>query len=33
MRHVSFKTTYDLYGPMDFESVQKLYESQFLERV
>ena len=33
MRHASFKTTNDLYGTMDFESVQKLYESQFLKRV
>jgi integrase len=33
MRHASFKTTYDLYGTMDFESAQKLYESQFLVRV
>jgi len=33
MRHASFKTTYHLYGTMGFESVQELYESQFLECV
>jgi hypothetical protein len=33
MRHAAFKTTYDLSGTMDFESVQELYESQFMERL
>jgi integrase len=31
MRHRSFNTTYSLYGTLQFDEVQKRYESRFLE--
>jgi len=33
MRHKSFKTTYDIYGTLDFDEIQKRYEDKFLARV
>jgi integrase/recombinase XerD len=32
-RHASFKTTYDLYGTINFEEIQKRYEEKFLPRL
>jgi len=33
VRHKSFKTTYDVYGTLDFEQIQKRYEEKFLSRL
>ncbi|MBI9084545.1 MAG: site-specific integrase [Desulfobacterales bacterium] len=30
MRHASFKTTYDVYGTLDFDEIQKRYQEKFL---
>ncbi len=32
-RHKSFKTTYDTYGTLDFEEIQRRYEAKFLNRI
>ncbi|MDX9788946.1 MAG: tyrosine-type recombinase/integrase [Salinivirgaceae bacterium] len=32
VRHKSFKTTYDLYGTLGFDEIQKSYEKKFLDR-
>ena len=33
VRHKSFKTTYDVYGTLDFDEIQRRYEAKFLNRV
>ena len=33
VRHKSFKTTYDVYGTLDFDEIQKRYEDRFLSRI
>ena len=33
VRHKSFKTTYDVYGKLDFDEIQRRYEERFLARL
>jgi integrase len=33
VRHKSFKTTYDVYGVLNFDEIQKRYEDKFLSRI
>ncbi len=33
MRHKSFKTTYDIYGTLNFDEIQKRYEEKFLTSI
>ena len=32
-RHKSFKTTYDVYGTLNFDEIQRRYEERFLPRI